>query len=127
MSFYCLSVFPPLWSTQLKLGRKECPSENSCLSSKDRHRAGEEEGEGCLEQRAQESSCVHRSLFPSPVRLSVHSSLPVMRVEVSEVTTPNPAEIKSPAVLAAQGPPRGGGLFPFLSLRITEAQMTDMN
>lgn len=61
----------------------------------------------------------------SPVRFSVHSSFPVTRVEVSEVATPNPAEIKSPGVLAAQGPPRG--LFPFLSLRITEAQMTDMN
>lgn len=124
MSFYCLSVFPPLWSTQLKLGRRECPSENSCSSSKDRHGAGEEEGEGCREQGPRRAA-VLRALRPSPARLSVHSSLPVMRVEVSEVATPSPAEIKSPGVLAAQGPP--GGLFPFLSLRITEAQMTDMN
>lgn len=40
------------------------------------------------------------AIFCSPLhmRLSVHSSIPVMRVEVSEVATPNPAEIKSPGV-----------------------------
>lgn len=46
----CLSViwvfFFPLWSTQLKLGRRECPSENSCSSSKDKYHADEEKGRG---------------------------------------------------------------------------------
>lgn len=47
-----------------------------------------------------------------------------MRVEVSEVATPKPAEIMSPGVKLPRVPPKG--LFPFLSLGITEDQMTDM-
>lgn len=38
--------FFPLWSTQLKLRRRECPSENSCSSSKDKYHADEEKGRG---------------------------------------------------------------------------------
>lgn len=92
--------FPPTVVHQLKLGKRECPSKISCSSSKGRYHAGEEKGAGLPVKLGPGRAAVFKDFCPLSeiVRPWFTLPIPVMRVEVSEVATPNPAEIKSPGV-----------------------------
>lgn len=79
------------------------PWETAALAAKEKcsiYHAGEEKGRARVACKAGPRRAAVFTDFSSSVhmRLSVHSSMPVTRVEVSEVATPNPAEIKSSGV-----------------------------
>lgn len=124
--FILLDCFFPLHSTQLELGRRECPHEKSCSSSKGQVSCWPGERERGLPAKLGPGKQLFSQSY-SP-QGEAHSSFLHSSREGGSFWGGHPREYSrhhEPWCEAAQGPPEG--LFPFLSLRITEAQMTDMN
>lgn len=95
------------------------------LAARDRYHAGKEKEKGLPAKLGPGEQLFSESCSPQG---EAHSSFSHSSREGGSFWgghPQNPANITSHGVKAAQGPPEG--LFPFLSLRITEAQMTDMN
>lgn len=105
-SFPCSALSSWIWVGE------NVPPENSCSSSQGQASCwpGRRERVAC---RAEPWRAAVFSLAPLNLRFTVHSCIPAMRVGVSEVATPNPAEIMSPGVKLPRVLPRVS--CPFLS------------